>query len=120
MTIDYQEIARDADEALREAGAAGTLTYKTRSGEYDPGLGGYPEAVVTQPCTAVVFPVDQSLVDGTTVLATDEQAYLSAVGLTIPEPTQKLVWAGKTYTIKRVENLAPAGSSVLVTMIVRR
>jgi hypothetical protein len=54
------------------------------------------------------------------VLATDEQAYLSAVGLTIPEPTQRLAWAGKTYTIMRVENLAPAGTSVLVTMIVRR
>jgi hypothetical protein len=42
------------------------------------------------------------------------------VGLTIPEPTQRLAWAGKTYTIMRVENLAPAGTSVLVTMIVRR
>jgi len=120
MTIDYQGIARDADEALREAGAAGTLTYKTRSGEYDTELGDYPEVEMTQACTAVVFPVEEKLVNGTTVLATDEQAYLSAVGLSIPEPTHVLTLGGVARTVVSVKKLAPAGTSVLVELIVRR
>lgn len=116
----YAEMAQVADEILREFGAAGTLTYKTRSGEYDPDLGDYPEVEVTQACTAAVFPVDQKLVDGTTVLATDEQAYLSAVGLSIPEPTHVLTLGGVARTVVSVKKLAPAGTSVLVELIVRR
>jgi len=116
----YAEIAADAHALLAEFGALGQVTRIEQSGIYNPDTGDYDTTAVTQDCTAVVFPIDQKLVDGTTVLATDEQAYLSTVGLTIPEPTQKLAWAGKTYTIMRVENLAPAGTSVLVTMIVRR
>lgn len=116
----YAEMAYVADDILREFGAAGTLTYKTRSGEYDPDLGDYPEVEVTQGCTAVVFPVDQKLVDGTTVLSTDEQAYLSAVGLTIPEPTHVLTLGGVARTVIRAKNIAPAGVSVLVELIVRK
>ena len=116
----YAEMAQVADEILREFGATGMVSYKTRSGEYDPDLGDYPEVEVTQDCTAAVFPVDQKLVDGTTVLATDEQAYLSAVGLSIPEPTHVLTLGGVAFTVIRVKNLAPAGTSVLVELIVRR
>jgi hypothetical protein len=110
----YAEMAQGADEILREFGAAGTVSYKTGSGEYDPDFGDYPEVEVTQACTAAVFPVDQKLVDGTTVLATDEQAYLSAVGLSI------LTLGGVARTVVSVKNLAPAGTSVLVELIVRR
>ncbi len=116
----YDEVRSDAHAVLTEFGAAGTLTYKTRSGEYDPDLGDYSEVEVTQACTAAVFPVDQKLVDGTTVLATDEQAYLSAVGLSIPEPTHVLTLGGVARTVVSVKNLAPAGTSVLVELIVRR
>lgn len=120
MSFDYGEIAQLADELLREFGGPGLLTHKERSGEYDPVLGDYPEIEVTLDCTAAVFPIDHKLVDGTTVLSTDEQAYLSAVGLAAPTPAQRLTWQGKGYTILRVENLAPAGESVLYTLIVRR
>lgn len=116
----YSDIAADAHALLAEFGSPGQVTRTEQSGTYNPDTGDYDTTTVTQDCIAVVFPIDQKLVDGTTVLATDETAYLSAVGLTIPEPTQKLAWAGKTYTIMRVENLAPASTSVLVTMIVRR
>lgn len=116
----YAEMAQVAGEILREFGAAGTLTYKTRSGEYDPDLGDYPEVEVPQACTAVVFPIEEKLVNGTTVLATDEQAYLSAVGLSMPEPAHVLTLGGVARTVVSVKNLAPAGTSVLVELIVRR
>ena len=116
----YSDMAATVQEILAEFGAPAQVTRTEQGGEYDPDTGDYVTTTVTQDVTAVVLPIDQKLVNGTTVLATDEQAYLSAVGLTIPAPTQKLAWADKTYTIMRAENLAPAGTSVLVTMIVRR
>lgn len=120
MSFDYAEIAQVAHEILAEMGSAGLITRKERNGVYDPSAGGYLEATLTQPCTAVVLPIDQKLVNGTTVLATDEQAYVSAVGLTLPAPTQILTWQGVDYTLIGVKNLAPAGLSVLVELIVRR
>ena len=120
MSFDYAEIAQVAHEILAEFGAEGVLARKERGTVYDPGAGGYGETTVTQPCTAVVFPVDQKLVNGTTVLATDEQAYLSAVGLTVPAPTQVLTWQGADYTLMSVKSLAPAGLPVLVELIVRK
>jgi hypothetical protein len=120
MSFDYAEIAQVAHEILAEFGAEGVLTRKERGTVYDPGTGGYSETMTTQSCTAVVFPIDQKLVNGTTVLATDEQAYLSAVGLTIPQTGQALTWQGADYTLMNVENLAPAGLSVLVELIVRK
>lgn len=116
----YDEVQGDAHAVLTEFGAAGQITRKERGGVYDPAAGAYPETTVAQPCTAVVFPIDQKLVNGTTVLASDEQAYLSAVGLVLPAPPQVLTWQGVDYTLVRVKNLAPAGVSVLVDIIVRR
>lgn len=120
MSFDYADIARTADEILKEFGAAGLVTRKVPGGDYDPDTGTYPDVPVSQNCTAVVFPVDQKLVDGQTVLATDEQAYLSAVGLVTPKPTEVLTWQGVDFTIQSVKNLAPAGVAVLVELIVRR
>lgn len=120
MSFDYADIAATADEILREFGAAGIVTRKEPGGVYDPDTGTYPDTPVSQNCTAVVFPINQKLVDGVTVLRTDEQAYLSAVGLTAPAATQVLTWAGVDYTIMDVKNLAPAGVAVLVELIVRR
>lgn len=116
----YADIAAAVQEVLSEFGSHGQVTRTEQGGTYNPETGDYDTTTVTQDCTAVVFPIDQKLVDGTTVLATDETAYLSAVGLETPKPTDKLLWGAKVYTIMRVENLAPAGTSVLVTLIVRR
>lgn len=117
----YEDTRATADEILREFGAAGLVTRKVPGGDYDPDTGTTtPDTEVSQQCTAVVLPINQKLVNGTTVLATDEQAYLSAVGLTIPAATQTLTWQGVDYTIMDVKNLAPAGVSVLVEMVVRR
>lgn len=120
MSFDYTEIAATVQELLEDFGAIGQLTRKDRAGVYDPDLGDYPEVEVVQDCTAVVFPIDQKLVDGTTVLSTDEQAYLSAVGLTAPNPPHMLTWQGTDYTIVKMKNLAPAGVSVLVELVVRK
>ena len=120
MTFDYARMAGRAAGLLARFGAQGQVIRKEQSGTYNPDTGDFAATTVVQDVTCVVLPIDQKLVDGSTVLATDEQAYLSAVGLTTPKPTDKLVWQGVTYTIVRVKNLAPAGESVLCELILRR
>lgn len=115
----YGDMAAVADDVLREFGATGTLTRTESTGEYDPDTGDYVTTTVTQDCIAVVLPVDQKLVDGTTVLATDETAYLSAVGVTEPRASDRLKVNGKIYTVIRCKNLAPAGQAVLYELQVR-
>lgn len=120
MNIDYTEIARDAHAAIQEAGSPGTITRKERGGSYDPSAGAVPEITVTQDIVAVVLPVDTEMVNGTTVLITDETAYMSAVGTTEPKPADVLQINGKTYTVTGVRWTAPAGVGVLGQLFVRR
>jgi hypothetical protein len=120
VKFDYDELARDADEMLTEFGSAGQIMRKERSGAYDPALGQVPEVTITQAIVAVVLPVDTEMVNGTTVLITDETAYMSAVGTTEPKPADVLEINGKSYTVTGVRWTAPAGVGVLGQLFVRR
>lgn len=115
----YAETAVIADEVLRDFGATGTLTRTESTGVYDPETGDYSTSVTVQDVVAVVLPIDARLIDGQSVLATDETAYLSAVGVTAPQASDSLTWGGKTYTVMRCKNLAPAGQAVLYELQVR-
>ncbi|RYE42632.1 MAG: hypothetical protein EOP24_31935 [Hyphomicrobiales bacterium] len=119
MSFDYSEIAELAHELLQEFGSTGQIVRKEPSGEYDPGAGEFPVVEVSQAVTAAVFAYPAHLIDGTTVLQGDEQAYVSAVGLVMPAPAQVLTWQGKARTVISVKDLAPAGVSVLVELQVR-
>lgn len=121
MSFDYAEIAIVARELIAEFGGPGVHKRIVPGGDYDPETGTTtPDAEISQDVLAVVLPIRQGLIDGETVLRTDEMAYLSAVNLTAPKATDVLTWQGKSYTIMDVVDLAPAGMSVLVKMIVRR
>lgn len=115
----YSDMAATVQEILAEFGAPAQVTRTEQGGEYDPETGDYVTTTVTQDCISVVLPVDQKLVDGTTVLATDETAYLSAVGVTEPRASDRLKVNGKIYTVIRCKNLAPAGQAVLYELQVR-
>ena len=120
MTIDYTEIARDVQAALQEAGATGTITRKDRSGSYDPALGTVVETTTTQTIIAAVFPVEASMVNGTTVQFSDETAYMSALGAWEPKAADVLEINGQKYTVIGVRWTAPAGVAVLGELLVRR
>lgn len=120
MSFDYAEIALTAHELLAEFGTAGKLSYSEQSGDYNPETGDYDTDQIEIDVIGCVFPVDQKMVDGTTVLATDEQALLSAYGLDEVNPAWALTLNGKTHTIVQAKRLAPAGVAVLHTLIVRR
>lgn len=120
MSFDYAEIALTAHELLAEFGTAGKLSYSEQSGDYNPETGDYNTTTVEIDVVGCVFPVDQKMIDGTTVLATDEQALLSAFGLDEVNSSWALTLNGKAHTIIRAQRLAPAGLPVLHTLIVRR
>jgi hypothetical protein len=119
MSFDYTEVASIAHELLEEFGAVGQLTRST-PGVYDPSLGAAPVTVTSQDVTAAVFAMPAHLIDGTTVLQGDEQAYMSALGITDPAPLDVLTWQGVGYTVISAKRLAPAGVAVLHELHVRR
>ncbi len=55
-----------------------------------------------------------------TILQGDQQAYLSAVGLTMPKAGDVLVWQGSDYQVIAAKELAPAGVNVLAELQVRK
>ena len=118
MTFDYAKTAATAQRLLTKFGASTTLT---RHGEpvYDPETGTTTPSDTVSGVTAAVFPVEARFVDGSMVLATDLQAYLSAVGVAEPVPGDVLAWGSKSLTVIRAKNLGPAGVFVLYEVIVR-
>ena len=78
-TFDYAEMQDVADELITEFGQVGTIT---RNVPPDPVLGGDP---VPTPYSAKMVPMtyDQRYVNGTSILSTDRQIYISSVGLAI-------------------------------------
>lgn len=117
----YADFAATARELLAEFGAACTITRKGGgAGSYNPDTGAFdPAPAETQAAIAAVFPYPQKLIDGTTVLQGDQQAYV-APGLDwAPRATDVLTWQWVDYTVVSVKNLAPAGESVLFELQVR-
>lgn len=117
----YADFADTARDLLAEFGAACALTRQGQGqGQYNPSTGTYDQAPAeTQDAVAAVFPYPQKLIDGTTVMQGDQQAYV-APGLDwAPRATDVLTWQGVDYTVVSVKNLAPAGESVLFELQVR-
>lgn len=116
--FNYLSLAATAQRLLQRFGAATTLTRNT-AGDYDPETGSAPVTTTSQDVIAAVFPVEDRFVDGTLIFATDQQAYISAVGVTEPRPGDVLLWNGANLTAVRCKNLGPSGVYVLYEMIVR-
>lgn len=119
MSEFYDEIAATADEILAEFGATSVLT-RIVPGVYDPATGTTTDVSTDFPCTMASFPIEDKWIDGTRVLAGDEEAYLSVIGLGDPLPGDKIVWRGATYSVVNAKVLAPSGQAVLYTLQLRR
>ena len=117
MSFDYAEIALDADELLQEFGAAATITIYG-GGTYTGGAVTPSQTVI--PVTACVFGYPAHLIDGTHVQQGDEQALVSAVGLTVPKAGDRFTWQGVARTIISVKPTAPNGTLVLCELQVRK
>lgn len=106
---------------LAKYGAETTLTTPSDTAPtYDPATGiATPASPTVNTVTAAVFPYGDKYIDGTLILAGDEQAYISASGITEPKPGSVLVWRSKNYTTVRAKVLGPAGVNVLYELQVR-
>jgi hypothetical protein len=121
MSFDYTRTRATVQRLLAKFGAETTLTtpaptaptYDTTSGNATPA------SPTVDTVTAAVFPYADKFVDGTMILAGDEQAFLSAVGITEPKPGSVLSWRARSYTTIRAKTLAPAGEAVIYELQVR-
>lgn len=120
MTFNYSALAQTAQQILAQFGATTTLTRQLVSGTYDPGTGAVmPPAAEVNVITAAVFPVEDKMINGTTIRQGDQQAYISAQGLSKPRPGDVMAWGGSSYTVADVKALGPAGVFVLYEAIIR-
>jgi hypothetical protein len=120
MTL-YTRAIATVQRMLAKYGATTTLTTPSDTAPaYDPATGtATPAAATVDTVTAAVFPYADKFVDGTLILTGDEQAYVSAQGITEPKPGSVLSWGGKSYTAISVKVLGPAGTNVLYELQVR-
>lgn len=117
MAFDYASTATQAAELLQEFGRAATLT-RSEPGAYDPTTGTGSMVDTVQTVYAVVLPYGDGMVDGSRILATDQQAYVS-VGTTAPRAGDAMTWGADQLRVIEVKALSPAGTAVLYTMQVR-
>jgi hypothetical protein len=117
----YTRMIATVQRLLAKYGAETTLTTPgSGNGTYDPATGtSTPPTPIVDTVIAAVFPYADKFIDGTLILAGDEQAYLSAQGITEPKPGSVLAWRGKSYTTVRTKTLGPAGVNVLYELQVR-
>lgn len=121
MTV-YSRAIATVQRMLAKYGAQTTLTTPADADAttYDTDSGtATPAAPAVETVIAVVFPYGDKFIDGTLILAGDEQAFLSAVGITEPKPGSVMLWRGKSYTTVRAKTLGPAGEAVLYELQVR-
>ena len=124
MAIDYDEIAADALTAIEEAGQAVTLNIPGTGGGYVPGVGVVP---ANPPTTAegigVLLDYTQREIDGTTIMHGDQKLLLApqieAIPTTAHTVTVMHLGQSKTFTVKHVGAVAPAGQPVLYILQLR-
>ena len=124
MAIDYDEIAAGALEAIEEAGQAVTLNIPGSGGDYVPGVGVVPaNPATTAEGIGVLLDYTQREIDGTTIMHGDQKLLL-APQIAVTPSTAHTVTAmhlgqSKTFSVKNVGAVAPAGQPVLYILQLR-
>ncbi|MDO8033583.1 hypothetical protein ACWYXK_14010 [Janthinobacterium lividum] len=121
--IDYAKTAVRADASLRRKGGIVVLRQVVK-GEYDPDLGTAPSTTTDYEGTGVKINYETENIDGTLILAGDQQLLLSPLqrnGAPMPTPTAAdlVLFGSVSYTVKAVETTAPVDVAVLHTLQLR-
>ncbi|MDN2710605.1 hypothetical protein O0880_14360 [Janthinobacterium sp. SUN118] len=120
---DYAKTAARADASLRRKGGIVVLR-QVVTAEYDPDLGAAPSTTTDYEGTGVKINYEAENIDGTLILAGDQQLLLSPLqrnGTPMPAPTAAdlVLFGGASYTAKAVETTAPVDVAVLYTLQLR-
>lgn len=124
MAIDYDEIAADALAAIEDAGQAVTLNIPASGGGYVPGLGVVPvNPSTTAEGIGVLLDYTQREIDGTKIMHGDQKLLLApqiaVTPSTVHTVTVMHLGVSKTFTVKDVGAVAPAGVPVLYIIQLR-
>lgn len=120
---DYSKTASRADQSLRRKGGIVVLRQAV-TGEYDPDRGTAPSTTTDYEGTGVKINYETENIDGTLILAGDQQLLLSPLqrnGAPMPAPTAAdlVLFGGDSYTVRAVETTAPVDVAVLYTLQLR-
>lgn len=115
----YDDMADVADGLLREFGVAVSVKYAS-PGVYDPATGSVASAFVSVSSIAYIDDYADRDIDGTNILQGDRRVYLSAVGMTKPQPGDKILIDGVEFAIKQSKAIPAAGGASLFDLQVRK
>jgi hypothetical protein len=108
----YQRLQGRADTLIRKYGVVRTVTH-TVSGTYNPTSGQTTATTQTFQVPMVTFPYDIKFINNTTIKLTDLWGLFSAVELTsVPQPGDKVVVDGVTFTFGNVKPMNPGGVAI--------
>lgn len=110
------------DTALRlltKFGQSVTHTIRT-PGTYNTATGSVTVSETTQSVNAAMFDFGSEEIDGMIVIAGDKRVYIASSGVTAPKVDDTLTVGGVVWTIKRVSDLNPAGTSIIYDVQVRK
>lgn len=116
-----RRIPKRAKELLAKYGAAAVLIIP-KGGTYDPTVGRTTGEVDTEIPVKITppEPFDVSMVNNDTILSTDMQTYVAALGLSLPPETSgRLRYRGKEYKIERTRDTASGDEIALYWMQLR-
>lgn len=128
--FDYLESQQDADELIEEFGQVGAIKRTVVTpppNDWTPGT----EVSAYHPIKVAVLPIEEKNVDGTLIMAGDQQALISPLGLTVTPQVGDIILVngemdgeeyvgGDTWTVFTMKTLAPAGIVALYDAVVRR
>jgi hypothetical protein len=115
----YDDAAADALAVLAELGQLGTVTRVTRTGggPSDP-TGGIVD-LAHYAAQMAVFPVSDSRIDGTNILAGDFQCIVGRAPIEITANDTITCSEGEDMKITKLGKIAPAGVTVAYDMVIR-
>lgn len=110
--LDWASLANDVDEVLGGFAAA-TLTRST-PGAYDPATSTTAAATVTtQGAKVARFDYAEKDINGTSILAGDQRALLSTVGIVRPRKDDTLTIGADVFMVVESKAVGPALTAVL-------
>lgn len=117
MAIDWSRKVQSATRMLAKYGSARTLVKKKQTGDpARPTLADDP-----YPCIGIEFDIETAQVDGKNVLVGDKLAYVSpALTVEAVKGDSYLDKDGTKWEIQKVEKLAPDGTVLLWTYLLRK
>lgn len=118
MSFDYAAIATIADTIIANFGVPVTVTTKGTP-VYNVDTGTVVAPTTTETANGVVTNYDSKDIDGSVILRGDKRLLLSPIGITAIKPNATISVLTVTYTVVAVNEINPAGVSLVYDLQIR-